>query len=310
MASTDEERSRETMVVRSREGVRPILSVGIGLCAACVLAVIMLCGSAFPPTSFTSPYLGLDPWAVVAIMTLAYCVPALASIVVVVMGNLVVPRRLRYVLAVTSWAILCLAMVQAVEAAMVETASPASPEVHHLLGLLGGPGVWLLALLGVMLGFSLPTTDGEKDALAASLSRPARRRHLTGLACLLWLLVVVQLCYRLGPIEPALLTTSMPLVFTMYVVAVPGASFLLAAVAAALLWNLISLAVPQRISLGLRVAAWVLFCVYVLLNALAFTGALDDPAMALLLEDLVEAAPTVGTVVGIVLGIGVGTMGR
>lgn len=298
------------IVVRSRGGVRPIVSVGIFLCAACVLAIIMLAGSAFEPVRFLSPYEGRNPWIYVAILILAYCVPALASIVVVVMGDFVVPRRLRYVLAAVSWGLTCVFGVLAIQAALVETASPSSPEVHLFLEDLVSGWAWAVGLLGVMLGFSLPATAGEKDSGPMARTYPSRFRQLVVMGGLLWLLFVMRMAFAFSPFDHGMLISSIPQVFFIYVLALPGVPYFGAALIATLVWSLLTMEVPPAVSLGLRIVAWVLFLAFLIVGILIFGGALQNPDAAFVFVNITEAAPAFGAMVGILLGVGVGTMRR
>ena len=87
----------------ARPGRRPILNAGIALCAAVVVSLVVLtCALANPAATA-----GEVSACSLACMVVAYAVPCVAGMVVVIMHDICVPRRLRYAMAAASFGFRC-----------------------------------------------------------------------------------------------------------------------------------------------------------------------------------------------------------
>lgn len=223
----------------ARPGRRPILNAGIALCAAVVVSLVVLtCALANPAATA-----GEVSACSLACMVVAYAVPCVAGMVVVIMRDICVPRRLRYAMAAASFGFLCFIAAFPIMGTIALPATETARQLDAFSGDIVRRGAWLIVLLGLAMGFAMPVSTRAKDGPA--LQAPRRRLIQTMLACLLWMTLSFQLAFAVMANDAGILAMGPAVTFVSRSTCVPLGAFLITSLVVSWLWGLAAFGYPS-----------------------------------------------------------------
>ncbi|WP_251158729.1 hypothetical protein [Caniella muris] len=223
----------------ARPGRRPILNAGIALCAAVVVSLVVLtCALADPAATA-----GEASVCSLACMVVAYAVPCVAGMVVVIMRDICVPRRLRYAMAAASFGFLCFIAAFPTMGAIALPATETARQLDAFSSEIVRRGTWLIVLLGLAMGFAMPVSTRAKDGPA--LRAPRRRLIQATLACLLWMTLSFQLAFAVMASDAGILAMGPAVTFVTRSTCVPLGAFLLTSLVVSWLWGLATFGYPS-----------------------------------------------------------------
>ena len=251
---------------------RPILDAGIALGAAVVAALIVLTTTRslglFTPPPNADPTqdeliaFGVEPWASLARIVIALCLPAIVCVVVVVMCDVEVPRGVRYaafsLAAVFATVVVTLAVLAAVEPADAPSTLANDLRIEALAS---GGGLLLTAAFGCCLGLSLPAVHkGRPAPLRRATGRPSRR-HVTFYVLLgLVISLVCWIVAAFGPLADAAGEGSHWDEWFRDFVALPAVCYQAGTLAVAIVGRFINVravpTTPRRVMVAMPLIAW------------------------------------------------------
>lgn len=211
---------------------RPIMTAGVILVAVAILAVVIIVPSLVHSEWDLST---AGAWPLAAVMALAFCVPCVITIVVVVMLDLMLRRKIRYVLATVAYVGASVPFCIAFMACVSETDSQGALVAFNVLKN-GMP--WFVPALGacgVCLGLSLPVAT--KNTEAPLWERPVRARAIATVGVLAWAVSVYQLVYNLAPYFVGSYAHGSLTYFISQSLAAPATAFLVSGFVFALGWT-------------------------------------------------------------------------
>ncbi|MEY8437661.1 hypothetical protein AAK967_07965 [Atopobiaceae bacterium 24-176] len=230
-----------------RPGRRPILNAGIALCAAVVTSLtVIICAYADPPMAT-----GDESLCALACMVVAYAVPCVGAMVVVIMRDVCVPRRARYVMAAVSFGVLCfLAAFPVMGIIAIPTTEMAQQlDVHS--GDIVRRGTWLIVVLGLLMGFAVPVSTKAKGDGAGE----SRRRLIQGfLVCLLWTSLSFQMAYYIMANNAGILAMGPAVTYVIRSTIMPLNAFVVSSLIVSWAWGYATIEYPSWLH---KILLWV-----------------------------------------------------
>lgn len=191
---------------------RPILDAGIALVVLVVTSLIVLITTrsigifgpepnADPTLDATTAY-GIAPWPQIARVAIAFALPAIICVVVVVLRDMELSRGTRYAYFSLATIFLAYAITIAVMAATGDRDAPSTIANLHRMAMLANPaGLLITAGFGCCLGLSLPAVRKRSVFRRHHRVRRSRRRVtfyvLTGLV----ISIVLYMIAAIGPLS-------------------------------------------------------------------------------------------------------------
>lgn len=223
----------------ARPGRRPILNAGIALCAAVVVSLVVLTCALADPVGAA----GEASVCSLACMVVAYAVPCVAGMVVVIMRDICVPRRLRYAMAAVSFGFLCFLAAFPAMGVIALPATETAQQLDAFSSDIVRRGAWLIVLLGLTMGFAMPVSTGAKGGRVPRT--PRRRLIQVALVCLMWMSLSFQLAFAVMANNAGILAMGPAVTFVTRSTCVPFSAFLVAALAVSWLWGMATFDYPS-----------------------------------------------------------------
>ncbi len=289
------------------EGVsrRPILDAGIALGALMVVALVILTTTRslgiFTPAPNADPTqgdvvaYGVEPWASLARIVIAVCLPAIVCVVAVVLRDVELPRGVRYAAFSLATVFVVTVVTLAVLAAVGPPDAPSTlANDARLETLADGWGLVLTAAFGCCLGLSLPAVHKGKPAPWRHVPGRPSRRHVTFCVLLgLVISLVAWLVAAFGPYSDEGTTTTHWVAWFRDFVALPAVCYQTMTLAVAIAGRFINVravpSTPRHVMVALPLVAWA---------AIAVVGAVAEVA------GLPEGANWVALIVVLFAGLG------
>lgn len=282
----------------ARPGRRPILNAGIALCAAVVVSLVVLtCALADPAATA-----GEASVCSLACMVVAYAVPCVAGMVVVIMRDICVPRRLRYAMAAASFGFLCFLAAFPTMGVIALPGTETAQQLDAFSSDIVRRGAWLIVLLGLAMGFAMPVSTGAKGGRVPRT--PRRRLIQVALVCLMWMSLSLQLAFAVMANNAGILAMGPAVTFVTRSTCVPFSAFLVAALAVSWLWGMATFDYPSwlpKLLFWVPLAVMAAFFASDLLDVLRLHTALSIDFNEYRIS---EVGIVYTTILGILFGIG------
>ncbi len=282
----------------ARPGRRPILNAGIALCAAVVVSLVVLtCALADPAATA-----GEASVCSLACMVVAYAVPCVAGMVVVIMRDICVPRRLRYAMAAASFGFLCFLAAFPIMGVIALPGTETAQQLDAFSSDIVRRGAWFIVLLGLAMGFAMPVSTGAKAGRVPQA--PRRRLVQVALLCLLWMALSFQLAFAVMATNAGILAMGPAVTFVARSTCVPFSAFLVAALAVSWLWGMATFDYPTWLP---KLLLWVPLAVMAAFFASDFLDVAQlHAALSIDFNEyrISEVGIVYTTILGILFGIG------
>ena len=282
----------------ARPGRRPILNAGIALCAAVVVSLVVLtCALADPAATA-----GEASVCSLACMVVAYAVPCVAGMVVVIMRDICVPRRLRYAMAAVSYGFLCFLAAFPIMGVIALPGTETAQQLDAFSSGIVRRGAWFIVLLGLAMGFAMPVSTGAKAGRVPQA--PRRRLVQVALLCLLWMALSFQLAFAVMATNAGILAMGPAVTFVARSTCVPFSAFLVAALAVSWLWGMATFDYPTWLP---KLLLWVPLAVMAAFFASDFLDVAQlHAALSIDFNEyrISEVGIVYTTILGILFGIG------
>lgn len=240
-----------------RPGRRPILNAGIALCAAVVTSLIVIaCAYADPIAAARDESL-----CSLACIVVAYAVPCVGAMVVIIMRDVRVPRRARYVMAAVSFGVLCFLAAFPIMGVIAIPATEMASQLDAFSADIVCRGTWLVVLLGLLMGFAMPVSTKAKDD---GMGESRRRLIQTALVCLLWMSLSFQVAYCIMANNAGILAMGPAVTYVMRSTIMPLNAFVVGALIVSWAWGYTTFDYPAwlpRLLFWVPVAAMAAFLV-------------------------------------------------
>ena len=277
---------------------RPILSAGIGFCALVILSLIILI------TAFASPLSQVsEAWVACASMCLAYCIPCTAVLVIVIMRNITLSRKVRYTLAVisTGGIIFFLTFPLLGIISLPTSDNTAVLEIAQR-------GDWIIVILGSLLGLSLPVSASAK---AEKPDPTPRRTHwLWGLGLSGWIGFSIQLAFLIIKADSHTMVMGPVITLVSQSVASPLMIFSIAAIASTLAWGYTSFNSPRYLPYVLLYGALAFFIGGLLVTFGEILSLYHLPTLTFSSFRISSIEVLYNAILGIIAGVGLGTIDK
>lgn len=282
----------------ARPGRRPILNAGIALCAAVVVSLVVLTCALTDPAATA----GEASVCSLACMVVAYAVPCVAGMVVVIMRDICVPRRLRYAMAAASFGFLCFLAAFPIMGVIALPGTETAQQLDAFSSDIVRRGAWFIVLLGLAMGFAMPVSTGAKAGRVPQA--PRRRLVQVALLCLLWMALSFQLAFAVMATNAGILAMGPAVTFVARSTCVPFSAFLVAALAVSWLWGMATFDYPTWLP---KLLLWVPLAVMAAFFASDFLDVAQlHAALSIDFNEyrISEVGIVYTTILGILFGIG------
>lgn len=279
---------------------RPILDFGIGLMAIVVVALVILAITESFGARLIFVPAEMNPWPAVAWLALAFCISTVVAVTIVVMRDLLVPRRIRYVCGCLAAVSLTVVATLSALACFGAGNAPATlANRSYLEALVSAPGIIWMIVAGALLGVSLPAVhDSQVERRRTGRSRRRVTMYvLWGLCISIVLYLVVWLGFPSEASAAAALADPEGPDWVAWfrdLVALPAVAYQAATLTVAVLGRFLAIAPPPRqmrpVMVAMPLVAW---------GAVALGGAVAGGI------GLPHGAPWVVLIVCVFAGLGV-----